>query len=396
MPSATMSMDAEMTASAAPTERATPRARATEGAESAWLSAARAAAPWPVWAAIFAVGLPRDGGWAMVHGPLAIAVVLAAMVVWSHRPPLRTALRWVPTIVGTGLMGELLANALTDMGRAGGLGGLTDPARAIATWTIAVGIYEVAPILAASSRITRTERRAWPLDLVAHTLFAVGAALAYTSRPVHGELWMMSPWLAAAVALPLAAARCGPARTVALPEPATRGAALWGLAAIAWGLAIAMGLGAQDGIRATLWEMRWGVAPARGALLAAPAASIALGLGAAAWLIAQALRARRGIVGQVTQRGDRSVTLEVEGAPEPMVVALDRGALPDAGEVVTLVGARPDRRDHGPYRDGAPGWRARRAWRGRPSALAGGLGQRAGGWAAWAGLAAIGLLMLLW
>lgn len=398
MSAAAMSTDAELsTTSLPPPPRTSARARGWDGTESPWLVAAWAAAPWPLWALVAWVGTP---GGAMVpswiHGPLALSIVLAAMVIWAQRPSWRQVGRWVPSILGTGLMAELLADALTDMGRSGGIAGLDDPARAIATWTICVAIYEVAPIVAASSRITRSERRIWSLDLIAHAGFVGAALLTYRYDPIHGELWRMSPWLAAAITLPLAAARCGPVRPARLPDTQVRGAVLWGLAAVAWALAIAMTAASTRAIEGSLHDMRWGVSPIEGVLLALPATSALLSLGAAGWLVARALGVRRAPRGVVARVGDRSLTLEVEGAEEPLTVALDEGEIPDEGQTVTLLGATRRRTEAGPFRDGVPSWRARRAWVGAPGSMAEGLTQRAAAWTAWAGLSAIGLLMLLW
>lgn len=386
-----MSAEAKLTAPAP----SVPAPRVWDGRESAWLQAAWAAAPWPLWALVAFVGVP---GGALVppwiHGPLALSVMLAAMVVWVHRPSWRSVGRWVPSIVGTGLMAELLASALTDMGDAEGFAALTDPARGLATWLVAVTIYEVSPIVAASSRVSPAERRERALDVLAHAVFVLLAALAYRFDPVHGDLWKMSPWIAGAIALPLAAARCGPIKAASAPSGQPRGGVFWGLALIAWGLAAAMAIASADALRDSMYTMRWGVPAATGVLLLLPTLSGVLALAAAISRLRRATQLRGAPSGIVTDRGERTVTLSVDGTEDPIVVTLE-GALPEEGATVTLLGALRGAPDGGPFRD-ASSWRARRAWPGRPAPLARGLVQSAGAWVAWAGLSAVGLLMLLW
>ncbi|HEY8432579.1 MAG TPA: hypothetical protein VIL20_29615, partial [Sandaracinaceae bacterium] len=143
-----------------------------DGSEPVWVKAAWAAAPWPLWSVVAALGVPGGRSPAWLQGGLALAIVLGAMVAWAHRPPPAVlAARWLPTILGTGLLAELLANALTDVGRSPGLSALDDGARALSVWLICVGIYEVTPVLASASRIAIREDRARSLDVVAHALF---------------------------------------------------------------------------------------------------------------------------------------------------------------------------------------------------------------------------------
>src|SRR5690349_21233056 len=94
-----------------------PRARTMhwDRRESGWAHAARAAAPWMLWSIVVWAGVPGTAP-DFLQGPLAFSIVLAAMVFFAFRPPWQRALRFVPAIVGTGMMGELVANALTDAG----------------------------------------------------------------------------------------------------------------------------------------------------------------------------------------------------------------------------------------------------------------------------------------
>ncbi|MEC7518419.1 MAG: hypothetical protein VYE22_01070 [Myxococcota bacterium] len=393
----------------APVETAPPRRAAWTGAESPALGAARALAPWPVWALILALGVPGALHLGrLVHGPFALALVLGLMVLWTHRPARRSAARWLAAVLGSGLMAELLANAVTDMGRARGFGGLDDAGRAIGVMVGCVAIYEVAPILAATSGITREERRWIGLDLVAYPLFALAALACFAWAPYRdpGMLyapppeslplaWKASPWMAALIALPFAAARCGPTRALRIPPPSARGATPWLLAAMAWAAAIGFGLAERDALDDALWAMRRGASPAGGALLLLPALSALSALGAAGWLLSRAAVVRHAPSGVARASADGGLTLERDGVEEPTHVAMDRGAQPAEGAAVTLLGARRDPPEIGPFRDGAPRLRAERAWPGPRQALSRSLTQRAGWWTAGAALGALGALVQL-
>lgn len=395
MPAHAMTMDAAIEDSS-PTARGRPEpvARAWTGAESPWVLAATAAAPWPLWSLLAFGGIPGSAHVpAISHGVLALAAVLALMGLWTHRPPVRSALKWSMTVVGTGLMGELLANALTDMGRDAGIGGASDGARAIVVWGLCVAVYEVAPIVAATARVTRSERRRWSLDLVAHPAFVLAAAGAYAWEPTWGDWWFVSPWLAVAVALPLAAARSGPRHEAALPRPRPRGGVLFGVAAIGGALLAAYAAVNADVIRASVHDMRWGVEAIDGVLLALPTVSLALSLVAAGALIFRALRVRHSAAGTIAEVGDRGVTIEL--LDDPTSVAIDEGPMPQVGQSVTLIGAAPHPPGVGPFRDGAPQLRARRAWVGEPSELSRALMQRAAGWLVWSTACGLGLLLRL-
>ncbi len=393
-----MSMDAAIEGtSSSKGAGATPAAPATtwRGQESPWVLAARAAAPWPLWWGIALLGVPGAAHVpALSHGILALAVVLALMGLWTHRPTVRSGLKWVAAVLGTGLLGELLANALTDMGRAPGMGAMSDGARALTLWLICVGVYEVAPILAATSRVARTERRALPLDVAAHAGFALAALGAYAYEPTWGTSWFVSPWLAVAIALPLAAARSGPEREAPLPAPHPRGGLLLGLGGLAWAALFLVAVARAGVIRGAVHEMRWGTDPVDGVLLALPAISLVLSLTAAVALLLRAHRVRRSAHGTIADHGDRGLLLDL-GGQEPTSVAIDQGALPEVGATVTLIGAGAEPPGVGPFRDGAPQLRARRAFIGAPDALARALRQRAAGWALVASLGALGVLLRL-
>jgi len=395
MPAHAMTMDAAIE-DTSPAARGRPEAqpRAWTGAESPWVLAAVAAAPWPLWSVLAFGGIPGGAHVpAISHGVLALAAVLALMGLWTHRPSGRSALKWSLAVIGTGLMGELLANALTDMGRDAGIGGASDGVRAVVVWCICVAVYEVAPIVAASARITRSERRRWSLDVVAHAAFLLAAAGAYAWEPTWGDSWFVSPWLAVVVTLPLAAARSGPRREAELPRPRPRGGALFGVAAVGWALLVGYAAANAEVIRASLHEMRWGVDAVDGVLLALPTVSLALSLVAAGALLYRALRVRRSAAGTITEVGDRGVTLEL--LDDPTSVAIDDGPLPEVGQSVTLIGAAPSPPGVGPFRDGAPQLRARRAWVGEPAELSRALLQRAAGWLVWSAACALGVLLRL-
>ncbi|MEQ8461448.1 MAG: hypothetical protein RID81_42320 [Sandaracinaceae bacterium] len=393
----------------APTDTA-PRARASwDGVESSALLTARALAPWPAWALVLALGVPGALHLGrLVHGPFALALVLALMVLWTHRPPRRSAARWLGAVLGTGLMGELLANALTDMGRARGVASLDDPARALVALVICVAIYEVAPILAATSGLTKDERRSFGLDAVAYPAFALVALACFVWSPYRAPgmlyapppeslplAWKASPWIGALIALPLAAARCGRPRAMRIPAPNPRGATPWILAVMAWAAAIVFGLAEVDALEDALWSMRRGASPAGGVLLALPLLSALACLSAAAWLLVRALAARHAPSGVARASEDGGLTLERDGLDDPTHVAIGGGGQPAEGSHVTLLGVRRDPPDVGPFRDGAPRLRARRAWAGPRAALARALAQRAGWWMGGAALGALGLLVQL-
>lgn len=363
-----------------------------DGFESPWARAAWAAAPWPLWSLIAVVAVP--GGaltprW--LHGVLAVSMVLALMVVWAHRPSTLGITRWLPSILGTGLMGELLANALTDMGQRSALSTLNDAARALLTWLVCAGIYEVAPMLAAASRSSASEHRMRSLDLGAHALFAALAIGAYAWPPsFHG--WFVSPWIAAWIAAPLAAARCGPRRPAELPGAPSRAGAVWGLAAVAWAMcAILFFGGMRSQIDAGRHVWRYGTDALEGTLWVLPALSLVLSLAAALTSLARSIHVRRALTGVVSGLGDGGLTLGRDGEDEPTWVAIEGGALPPEGAHVTLLGVRERPADVGPFRDGAPRLSARRAWVGTPDRLARALAQRGAGWLVWAAASAIGI-----
>ncbi|MCB9594161.1 MAG: hypothetical protein H6719_15625 [Sandaracinaceae bacterium] len=390
-----MTMDAAIEGPNSPAEaRSESPPVAWRGYESPWVLAAIAAAPWPIWSLIALFGIPGGGVLPRSQGVLALALVLAVMGVWTHRPSGRSATRWFLTVLGTGLLGELLANALTDMGRAPGLGAASDLQRAGTIWLICVTVYEVAPIVAASARVARSERRSLPLDLTAHAGFLLAAAGAYAWQPTWGTSWFVSPWLAVAIALPLAAARSGPDREAATPTPHPRGGVLFGLAGLGWamlGLVVVARLGM---IRESLHDMRWGVEPADGVLLVIPMVSALLSSIAAAALLVRARAVRRTVSGTISEVGDGGVTID-RGGDEPTSVAIERGPLPVVGQRVTLIGAGVHPPGVGPFRDGAPQLRARRAWLGSPDELARSLRQRAARWLAWGAVGAFGVLLRL-
>ncbi|HJL16573.1 MAG TPA: hypothetical protein RMH99_13000 [Sandaracinaceae bacterium LLY-WYZ-13_1] len=395
-----MTMDAAMDSGSLSAPADAGRTRPFSAVESPWVLAAVAAAPWPAWVAVAAVGVPGgplDVRW--LHGVGALALIFAAMVGWTHRPSTRRLARFVPAVLGTGLMGELLANALTDLGRGVGLAGLEDGPRALTTALACVAVYEVGPIVAATARLSRDEPRHRVLDAVAYALFLGLAAGAWAWEPVARaraaeSLWTLSPWMAVALAAPLAAARSAH-REARLPTPRGRGGALGALAALGWLLVGALGVAGAERLATGVHDLRWGATPFEGLRLWLPALSIVLSLAAAASLLVRAFAARRAPGGLVTGRGDDGLTLESEGTEAPVWVAVDDGELPEEGVAITLLGASTDPAAVGPFRDGATRWRARRVWRGAPAALSRTLRHRAAGWAIWAALSAGGLLWLL-
>ncbi len=378
---------------AAPAARDHAGSSRWDGTESVWVQAAWAAAPWPLGCLVAAIGIPGEDaspGW--LHGGLALAVLFGAMVVWTHRPAGSVLVaRWIPTVVGTGLMAELLANALTDMGREPGLSGLAPFSRALSVWLICAGVYEVAPMLAAASRVSAREHRVRSLDVCAHALFVL-MALAVYAWPPSWNGWYLSPWIAVLVTLPLTVVRSGPRRGASLPFPLPREGALWGLALVAW-LLFALFLAGDFDAIADVARQTWrrGADPLEGVLWALPSLSLVLSLVAAAHLLVRAMLARRAPTGTVTAVGDGGVTLELSGQREPTWVALESGPLPAEGAVVTLLGVRDRTSDVGPFRDGAPRLSARRAWSGPPRLLAHALTHRAAGWLVWAAASEIGL-----
>jgi hypothetical protein len=104
---------------------------------------------------------------------------------------------------------------------------------------------------------------------------------------------------------------------------------------------------------------------------------------------------RHAPTGVVVAVGDKGITLE-RGTDEPQQVAIEMGPLPPEGATVTLLGARRQPPDVGPFRDGAPLLRARRAWVGAPDALARALTHRAAGWFVWAAACELGIWLRLW
>lgn len=392
-----MTMDAAIEGSSSPQRAARSAAPPTvwRGQESPWVLAARAAAPWPLWWGLALLGVPGASFVpALSHGIFALALVLALMGLWTHRPSGRSGLKWLTAVLGTGLIGELLANALTDMGREPGLGAMSDGARGLSVWLICAAVYELAPVLAATSRVARSERRSLPLDLTAHLGFVLAAIGAWAWEPTWGTAWFVSPWLAAAVALPLAAARSGPEREADLPRPHPRGGLLLGLGGLAWAALILVGVARTRVIRGSFHEMRWGVDPVDGVLLALPTVSLVLSLLAAAALFWRARQVRRTAHGTIADHGDRGLLLDL-GDQAPTSVVIDQGPLPEVGATVTLIGAGVEPPGAGPFRDGAPQLRARRAWIGAPEALARAFRQRATGWLLVAAFGAFGVLLRL-
>ena len=375
-----------------------PIAASWSGVESPWELAARAAAPWPLWSLVAALGIPGPRHVpAWIQGAFVLSVVFTLMVLWTHRPERRAVMRWMPAAIGTGLMGELLANALTDMGQNAGLSQLADAPRALVVLLLCAAVYEVAPIVAATSRMTPTERRWRSLDVGAYLTFALVAAGAYVWDPIwDGDLWRMSPWMAVVIAFPFAAARCGVDRETRLPSPKVRGEVSYGFALIAWVLLVAIVAAEWHELSRAMWRLRWGAQPLEGVLGVLPASSFVLSLLASVVLFVRALMVRHAPHGSVAGTGDGGITLERAGIEEPTWVALDGGPMPVLGSVVTLLGARRRSPDAGPFRDGAPRLRARRAWEGTPRELARILGHRAAAWAAWAGASGLGVLFQLW
>ena len=367
-----------------------------DGRESGWTSAARAAAPWMLWSLVLWLGVPGGAELSrVVQGPFALALVLVSMVVFAHRLELAKIARFVPAILGTGLMAELLANAVTDMGRRAGLAATSDLVRGLVVWLICVAVYEVAVIVAVNSRIGASDKRRPALDLGAHALFLALALAAYWHHPRAGA-WWISPWTATALALPFAAARCGAVRPAELPLPSARGRALVGLAFVLWLLAATVAASKGRELGWTLATLaRRGLSPADGALLALPLLSLLLSLLAAGTLLVRGLAARRALSGRVASGDECGLTLERAAPDEPALVALESSVGPATGEVVTLFGVRPKRPDAGPFRDGAPRLVATGFYAGTPSALRAALMQRAAGWLAWAAVGALGVLARL-
>ncbi|MGE0787290.1 MAG: hypothetical protein AB7S26_16580 [Sandaracinaceae bacterium] len=397
MPSLAIAMDAKLEATLAPAPTRS-RVPTWDGSLSVWVAAARAAAPWPAWALLAMFAMPGEHASPWLGGPFALSMLVAAMVLVAHRPPRRAAWRWISATLGTGLLLEIASVAVTDMGRREGLAGLAEPARMLSTWLAAVAVYEVAPIVAASSRVSAHEHRSRSLDVVAHAGFVL-LALASRMAPTYGELWAGSPWLGAFVAAPLAAARCGQLGTLNAAVPRVRAPVPWMLAAIVWGIAIVVAIGSRGAIAESLHGMRWGLTPSRAVMLASSSLAILLSLATAAWFAWRGMQVRGAPSGKVASKDERTLTLDLDDGDEPVRIklgdALDTGDYPAVGARVTLLGTTKDRAGKGPFRDGRDAWRAHGAWGGAPDELSRTLWQRAGEWTAWAGSSAIGLVMLL-
>ena len=356
---------------------------------------AAAAAPWPLWSAIVVLGVPGSlSPSPLLHGVLALCTVLALMVIYTHRPSVRSSTRWLFALVGTGLIGELLANAVTDMGQRVVLGEAQDGVRAIAMWLACVAAYEVAPIVAASSRIMRSEPRFRAADVGVHLLFLVAAFGTYHYRPTWGTSWVVSPWWVLALVLPLAAARSGPTRPARLPQPNPRGGVLAGAAVIVWVLLAVLVVGSRDSIGRSLHEMRWGLDAADGALLALPVASILASLAAAAALLLRAHRVRGASAAEIIETSDGGFAVQF-GDRGAASIELDGSDGLQVGGTVTVLGSERQARDAGPFRDGLPHVPARNMFSGRPAALARALTHRAAGWMIWAAAGGVGLLLRL-
>lgn len=407
-----MTMDAAIEPLPKPGHRAPAEAARFRGRESFWVLAAMAAAPWPLFCAVFAFAIPGPHAartpWSfwtdgpppaqLFHGPLAIALVLGAMAVWTHRPKGRALGRWWTTILGMGAMGELVANALTDMGRSERtLADLPTAGRALLVWITLIAIFELTPILASAAGMAKRERRLGATSLGLHAGFLALAGLAAQFGPTTtatGAVWFVSPWLAAVLVIPLATARSGPPQTTRLPDRTGRAGPLFGLAALAWLMALGFAVAEYDTLSSLPRTLRFGADPRASAMLAAPAMACLSALVAAFSLLRTGSRAERAPSGTVVDASDGGFTLERTGEEKPMWVALDAGPLPAVGTEVTLVGPRPAPRASGPFRDGAGKWRARRAWDGPPRSLQGALRRRAAGWLAWAGCSLGGALLV--
>jgi hypothetical protein len=371
-----------------------------DGRESLWVKAAWAAAFWPLFCAIAFFGVPgRALFFGYFQGSLALSLVFALMVGLSHRPDVRAAVRWSCSVLGTGLLGELLAIALTDRGRVPVLSSADDLSRALAIWLLAIAIYEVAPIIAAASRITQREQRARTLDIGAHLCFAALAWLAYAYDPLStssGARWFASPWMAAAIAFPFAAARSTPPKSAALPAPLARESLLWILAIVGWAIvAIIVAADANGLAREIEHAAERGTTPSEGLIWTFPVLSLALSSIAAFVLFARAIRIRRAMHGNVVGSDEDGIRVDCAGASEPLSVAIEAGPIPNVGTLVTLLGVRDRTADVGPFRDGAARWSAHRAWEGAPAELARSLAHRGAAWLVWGAVTQLGLWMLL-
>jgi hypothetical protein len=271
---------------------------------------------------------------------------------------------------------------------------MDDLPRAIATWLVCVAIYEVAPIVAAGSRITPREHRDRALDVGAHIAFATIALAAYAYPPRtfwEDATWYVSPWIAGVVALPLAAAGCGWRRPAQLPAPWPRAMRVSIVPIAAW--AIALSLLIADGanlVRAMRGAWHDGLGAELGMFVTFTIASILLSMIAALVLGGRAIGARRAPSGTVVDLTEDGITIERSSNEEAMSIALESGPMPARGETVTLLGLRERSVDVGPFRDGAPRLVAKRAYVGTPRQLARSLGHRAAGWLAWAAAGVVG------
>ncbi|MFK7989665.1 MAG: hypothetical protein AB8I08_26845 [Sandaracinaceae bacterium] len=408
-----MTMDAAIDPLPKPGHRAPAEASARfAGRESFWVLSAIAAAPWPLFCIVFAFGVPGPHAartpWSfwtdgppearLLHGPLAIALVLGAMAVWTHRPKGRALGRWWTTVLGMGVLGELVANALTDMGRSErALADLPTAARAVLVWVTLVALFELTPILASAAGMAKREQRLGVTSVALHAVFLGLAGLTAQFAPTMtstGAVWFVSPWLVAALVIPLATARSGPPHTTRLPDVSGRAGPLFGLAALAWLMAAGFAVVEHEALTELPRALRFGADPRASVLFAAPAVACVAALVAVISLLRTGSLAERAPTGTVVDASDGGFTLERAGHEKPMWVALDAGPLPAVGAEVTLVGSRPAPRSSGPFRDGAGKWRARRAWTGPPQSLNGALRRRAAGWLAWAGCSFAGALIV--
>lgn len=329
-----------------------------------------------------AVGVPDT------NGVLALSVVFGLMVALTHRPPQHVVwARWLPSVLAVGLAGELLVGVSRAMALASG-------APALATWLACVGTYELAPAIAAGAGVTARERRSPAIDVVAHTSFVLLALTAYTWDARAG--WYVSPWMAAAVALPLATVHCGATSPLHLAPARDREGITVGLALLAWLVVAALFLGdLRDLSEAAARAWRFGTDAREGLLWTFPVLSFVLSIAAALSLLVRAPRVRSAPFGRVNDVHDDGITLERAGDEEPSWVVIERGPMPRKGELVTLIGVAPQPADVGPFRDGAPRLRAARAWVGTPDELARALAYRAAVWLAVAALGTLGIWLRL-
>jgi hypothetical protein len=284
-----------------------------------------------------------------------LSLAFLGMALVAHHPGWRVfAVRWAPRAVGVGLLLELLAD-----GALRHLPTLVDGpplARAALVVSLGVFLYEGVPTLA----VTRPPPRDRRLDALAYAGIAILAALAAWDTPLRGQVF--TPYLAAALLMPFAVARCGEgASTSTVRGGRTAAIGMAGLAVIVGAALVAAH---RPVLEAHLRHLaRHGATPVEALGLGGTLSTLLGTLGGALGLRLASARARALPTATVLETRADGVLLSVGGREDPVSVRFDRRLpLPAVEQVVVVEGARDAARDAGPYRRGhgwiAAGWAA--------------------------------------